>query len=201
MTFSRNTKNLRTPYSNVNQHGQAYKPSDIDYTIVLMTSFDEKFKVLFDHLWLYPSLYLAYHITTFIMSRFINMKSSRAMFSTFALFLTLMVVAECSKLQENHDIVNQFTEAFQRLEEKFAATEAKRDKEMKQENKEVITDLSEAMHRLEAKFAETEVKKDEEMKQMKKENAEPNDKVQRQVADIDLLNAEFDEFTEKQGKH
>ena len=195
MTFSTNTKNLRrTPYSNVNQHGQAYKPSDKDYTIVLMTFFDEKFKVLFDHLWLYPSLYLAYNITTFIISRFINMKSSRAMFSTFALFLTLVVVAECSKLQENHDIVKQFTEAFQRLEEKFAATEAKIDKEMKQikqENKEVIADLSEAIHRLEAKFAETEVKKDEEKKQMKKENAELSDS----------LNAEFDEFTKNQGKN
>ena len=57
------------------------------------------------------------------------------------------------------------------------------------------------MHKLEAKFAETEVKKDEELKQIKRENSRMMaelDKVQRHMADIDLANAEFAEFTEQQ---
>ena len=60
------------------------------------------------------------------------------------------------------------------------------------------------MHKLEAKFAETEVKKDEELKQIKRENSRMMaelDKVQRHMADIDLANAEFAEFTEQQSKH
>ena len=113
-------------------------------------------------------------------------------------------------IQEN----NYLHETIHRLEEKIAATEeratereAKRNeemKQMKQESSEVIADLSVAMHRLEAKFAETEFKKDKEAKQIKKENSEIiavlSDKVQRQVADIDLLNAQFTEFREQQGK-
>ena len=161
---------------------------------------------------------ILYH---FSLSRFINIKAGRMVFSTFVLFLTLMVVTECSGLPENHDIVNELTKAVQRLEAKIAETEARiyeemtmihgtgsrRDKEMKQmkqESNEAIADLSEAMHRLESKFAETEMKKDGEMTQTKKKNAEMmaelTDKVQSQVADIDVRNAKFDEFIEKQGK-
>ena len=58
---------------------------------------------------------------------------------------------------------------------------------------------------MEAKLAETEVRKDDKMEQMKKENsrsmAELNDTFQRQVADINMLNAEFIELNQKQGRH
>ena len=53
------------------------------------------------------------------------------MFSTFVLFLTLAVVAECSKLPENQDIIRELTDTVHRLEDKVAETQAKRDEEMK----------------------------------------------------------------------
>ena len=41
-----------------------------------------------------------------------------------------MVVTECSKLPENHDVMNEFTDA-RRLEANTAKREAKRDEEIK----------------------------------------------------------------------
>ena len=119
-----------------------------------------------------------------------------------------MVVCECAKLPENHDVIKELTDAMQRLEAKFseaeeraATTEAKRDAEMKLMKQET-SDLAKAMHRLEAKFAEEEVKKDEKLKEMKQENsrmiAELTDAMFTQDADI---YAKLSEFTEKQGKH
>ena len=93
-------------------------------------------------------------------------------------------------------------------EERAAKRESKINeemKQMKQEINEVITDLSAAMHRLVEKFAEMEIKKNEEAKQIIKENskiiAKLKHKVLKQVADIDLLNVQFTEFRQQQGKH
>ena len=140
------------------------------------------------------------------------MKTGRMLLSTVVLFVSQMVVCECAKLPENHDVIREITDAIQRLEAKFseaeeraATREAKRDAEMKlmkRETSEVVTDLSKAIHRIEAKFAEAEVKKDEELKEMKREysrmTAELSETVLTQDADI---YAKFSEFTENQGKH
>ena len=126
--------------------------------------------------------------------------------------------------QQLTDAIHRLEDNIAETQERAAKREAKRDEEMKkiiQENnylhetihrleakisatEERVADLSVAMHRLEAKFAESEIKKNEEVKQIKKENseiiAELNDKVQKQVADTDLLNVQFTEFREQQGE-
>ena len=132
------------------------------------------------------------------------MKTSRMIFNTFLLLLTIVVVAECSKLPENHDAVEVLTDIIHRLGAKVAETEAKIDEEMQKMKQDNIV-LSQTIQRMEAKLAETEVRKDEEMEKMKKENsrsmAELNDTFQRQVADINMLNAEFIELNRKEGRH
>ena len=93
---------------------------------------------------------------------------------------------------------NNLFETIHRIEAKVVEMEVNRDAQvelMKQETNEIITDLSEAVFRLEDKFAETDVKRDEELKPMNKENTgmmtEMNDKLQRQIEDINSLNAKF----------
>ena len=51
------------------------------------------------------------------------MKTGRIMFSTFVVLVTLMVKGECSKLPENHDVIQQLTDAIHRLEGNAAETE------------------------------------------------------------------------------
>ena len=97
------------------------------------------------------------------------------MFSTFVSLVILVVVAECSKLPENHDVIRKLTDAIQRLEVKVTETEIKRDEEnrivreemqrMKQENSQTIQGLV-------AKVAESQAKRVKEMKQMKQQSNE-----------------------------
>ena len=58
----------------------------------------------------------------FIHSRFIGMKTSRMIFHTFLLLLTIVVVAECSKLPQNNDSVKDPTNLIHKLEVKVAET-------------------------------------------------------------------------------
>ena len=58
----------------------------------------------------------------FINSRFIGMKTSKMIFHTFLLLLTIVVVAECSKLPQNNDAVKDLTDLIHKLEVKVAET-------------------------------------------------------------------------------
>ena len=84
------------------------------------------------------------------------------MFSTVVVLVTLMVFSECSKLPENHDVIQQLTDAISRMEAKAAEAEeraATREKKRNEEMKNIIQEnnnLHEMIHRLEAKVAETE---------------------------------------------
>ena len=113
----------------------------------------------------------------------LNRKTDRMILSTFVLFVTLMVVAECSNLQENHEVIRELTDTIHRI-----------DKEMKQkekQNNEVISDLSEAIHRLEAKVAETDIKRDEEMKKTITRLEEGFCQRETKADDIKILREDF----------
>ena len=96
-----------------------------------------------------------------------------------------MVIDECSKLPENHDVIQQLTDAIYRLEANAAETEemaAKREAKRDEEMNKIIQEnnyLQETIHRLEAKIsateeraAEIEAKRNEEIKQMNQESNE-----------------------------
>ena len=84
------------------------------------------------------------------------MKTGREMFFTFVLFLTPVVVAECSKLPENHDLIRELTDVIHRLEAKVAEIETKRDEEM--------TRLLKEFSQIKVKMADTEVQTDKSVK-------------------------------------
>ena len=128
-------------------------------------------------------------------------------FSTFVLFLTFVVVAKCSVLPENHEIIKELSKAVNRLEANVAEADAKRDEEVKilrQEN----NDLSETIHRMEVKVAETVARRDadrrmihetearrgDEMKQIKQEN---NDLIAHLSEAMHRLESKFEEVKVK----
>ena len=130
-----------------------------------------------------------------ILFRYIHIKTDRMMLSTFVVFLPLVVVAECSKLPENHDIVKELKDTIYRLEMKFAETEARRDEElkmMKQECNKEITGRSEAVDRMEVNF----VKRYEELKKSTNQLEVGLSKIKVKTADC-LLRTET---LEQQGK-
>ena len=103
------------------------------------------------------------------------MKAGRKMLSTFVSLVILVVVAECSKLPENHDVIRELTDAIQRLEAKVAETEIKRDEEnriMREEMQRIKQENSQTIQGLVAKVAESMAKRVEEMKQMKQQGNE-----------------------------
>ena len=89
------------------------------------------------------------------------MKKSRMMFSTFVLFVAV-VVAECVRLPESHDAEKEHTDLMRELRDaihRLEARAAKRDKEVK-----VIADsmtrLAEGLAQIEVKTADIEMRTD-----------------------------------------
>ena len=145
-----------------------------------MTSFNEKLKMLLYLLQLYIISFTAYHLS---LSSFINTKTGRMMSSSFAIFVALAVVADCSKLPESQ-VIEQLTESFYRMGEMM--------KQQEKLNNKAIADLSDAMHRLEVKFA----KRDEEIKTSINQLEEKLS--QTEVKTVDMRE-DFTKYKEKQG--
>ena len=78
---------------------------------------------------------------------------------SFVPFLALMFITECSKLPENHDVMNVFTDA-RRPEANTVKTEAKRDEEMKR-LQESYNRLAEELARIKRRTDDLEKFKDQ----------------------------------------
>ena len=142
-----------------------------------MKSFHQKLKAYHNYLQSYPILFIADNFTSIHSIQILNIKTDRMMFSTFALFITLVMVIECSKLPENHDAVKELIDTIHRLEakvaeteERAAETEAKRDREMKK--------TTDTMTRLAKEFSQMKVK----------------------IADIELQTKDLAKYKDQQGR-